>query len=230
MDIKIKAIVLKATKSGDKDFLVTLFSLEKGVIKAKLKSASTPKAKLKFAKEQFTFADFILVEKNGFYTITNADLLDSFYSISQNYDKFLEANQIFKVILKILPQAEPNPSLFVNVLKFLSLYAYENVQKNLILTKFYLELFFSEGYDMNVSSCNSCKTKLGMEVYFDFDNGEITCFSCKSPYSQKISFQTVKTLKLVVQTDLDKLSSVSLEENNLENALKVLEMNFEKRF
>ena len=69
---------------------------------------------------------------------------------------------------------------------------------------------------MNVSSCNSCKTKLGMEVYFDFDNGEITCFSCKSPYSQKISFQTVKTLKLVVQTDLDKLSSVSLEENNLE--------------
>lgn len=230
MDIKTKAIVLKATKSGDKDFLVTLFSLEKGLLRAKLRSASTPKAKLKFAKEQFAFADFILVERNGFFTITNADLLDSFYSIALSYDKFMEANEVFKIVLKILPHSQTNASLFVGVLKALSVLAYENVQKNLILTKFLIDIFFAEGYEMNVSSCNSCKTKLGMDVYFDFDSGEVTCFSCKSPYSQKISIQTVNALKIVSQTKQDKLPSVKLEENNLENALKVLQMNFEKRF
>lgn len=230
MDTKVKAIVLKTTKSGDKDFLVTLFSLEKGIIRAKLKSASSPKAKLKFAKEQFAFADFILTEKNSFFTIINADLLDSFYSISQNYDKFLEANNIFKVVLKLLPQGEASPALFVNVLQSLKLLAYENVQKNLVLAKFYLELFFSEGYEMNVNSCNVCKTKLGVDVFFNFDNGEITCFSCKSVYSQKISFTIIKALKLIVQTNFDKLHTLTIDENNLENTIKILQINFEKKF
>jgi DNA repair protein RecO (recombination protein O) len=230
MSDKIKAIVLKSVKSGDKDFLVTLFSLEKGIIRAKLKAASVPKAKLKFAKEPFTFADFILAERNGFYTITTADLIDSFYNISSSYEKFLEANEIFKTVLKVLPSVQTSPVMFVNVLKALKMLCYENVQNNLTLAKFYLQLFFSEGYLFSTSACNSCGQKLGMDVFLDFDMGEILCFSCKTPYAQKISFAISKLLKVLAQTDFDNLTTLNVDSINLENVVKVLQINLEKRF
>ncbi len=229
MEQKTKAVVLKSAKSGDKDFLVTLFSLEKGIIRAKLRSAASPKAKLKFAKEQFCFAEFILTEKNGFYTIINADLLDSFNNIAQNYEKFLEANQIFKAVLKAFPYQQKRPSIFLNVLKALKTICYQNTQANLALAKFYLQLFTAEGYLFSTSACNSCQQKLGSNVFVDFDTGQMLCFSCKTPYSQKISFTTSSVLKLISQTDFESLHNLKINALNLENAVKVLQINFEKR-
>ena len=101
MDIKIKAIVFKKQqKVVIRTFLSLFFLWKKVLLKQNLKVLPHQKQNLNLQKNSLPLLDFILVEKNGFYTITNADLLDSFYSISQNYDKFLEANQIFKVILK----------------------------------------------------------------------------------------------------------------------------------
>ncbi|MGI5841762.1 MAG: DNA repair protein RecO [Christensenellales bacterium] len=230
MELKTKAIVLKSAVSGDKDVLVTLFCIDYGIIKAKLRSAKGEKAKLKFAKEQFCFADFVIAEKNGFYTIIQADVIDTFYSLVSNYDAFMKGSEIFKIVLKVLYQNQANNPLFISVLKSIKTLAYDRVQPNVVLAKFLLELFFSEGYLFSHSTCSNCNQKLGADVYLDFDSGEVLCFSCKTPYSQRVTHELSGILKVISATNYDNLHTLTFDEFNLENVVLLLSRVFEKKF
>ena len=69
-EIKIKGIVISSKDFKEYDKIITIYSLEKGIVYAKLTGVKKPKAKLKTVKEVFCFAEFILVSKNSdFYTI-----------------------------------------------------------------------------------------------------------------------------------------------------------------
>ena len=53
MSNKIKGIVISSIDYKDKDKLITIFSLEKGLITAKLTGVKNPKAKMKPLKRFF---------------------------------------------------------------------------------------------------------------------------------------------------------------------------------
>ena len=80
MEIKVNALVIKAIDYKENDKILTLYSLEKGRLSANIKGVKKPKAKLKFASEPFCFAEFILAEKLGKYTVINASYKNSFYN------------------------------------------------------------------------------------------------------------------------------------------------------
>ena len=57
---KVKALVLSEKDSKEKDKLVTLFSLEEGKLFVYFRGVKGDKAKLKAAKELFTFGEFVI--------------------------------------------------------------------------------------------------------------------------------------------------------------------------
>ena len=73
-EIKEKAICLKNTDSGESDRFVWLFSIERGVFKAKIRGVKKPKAKLSFASFPLCFGEYLLVKTGNSYTITNSIL------------------------------------------------------------------------------------------------------------------------------------------------------------
>lgn len=230
MEIKTKAIVITSKDSGDKDKLITLFSLSNGIIKAKLKGVKSAKAKLKFAKEPFCFADFILNDKNGFLTVVSADCIDTFYSIITNYTHFLEASQILKMITIVGMENQPNAFLFVECLKALKTLAYSNVKENLVSIKFLLNLFYNEGYEIAFEKCSACGTLLGEYRFLNLDTGEVLCSSCKNDFYERISLPINSVLKLVANSEYDTLENLKLDKANVSLALSILFKNFEKRF
>lgn len=225
MDLKVKAIVLSSKDSGDKDKIVTLFCLDKGILQAKLKSVKSANAKLKFAKEQFCFADFTIASKNDFLTITSSECIDSFYSITQNYDLFLEGSEILKIVKKVAQESQENNLLFINTLKSLSALAYDGVKKDIVLIKFLLGLFYSEGYNFSHDKCTSCQTKLGESRFIDLDTGEVLCAGCKTDFCERISFALSSVLRVINQTDYDRLKTLNLDTTNAENVLSILKKN-----
>ena len=78
MEVKVNAIVIRAVDYKDNDRILTLYSLEKGKITAGIKGVKKAGAKLKFASEPFCFAEYILAEKNGRYTVTGASYYEIF--------------------------------------------------------------------------------------------------------------------------------------------------------
>ncbi len=228
--LKTKAIVINRQDSGDKDALITLFSLEKGLLKAKMRSVKEGKSKQKFAKEIFCFAEFLLAEKNGYFTVTSVECIDSFYEITTDYDKFNEGVQILKMLKIIVLENEPNPALFVETLKVLKVLAYSNVQNNLPICKFLLALFFNQGYNFHTERCSNCNLELMGERYLCLNTGEVLCSFCHDDDCVKISYAMNKAFKFVSETEYDRLNTLSLSKGVVHDMLQLLNRNFERRF
>ena len=69
MEEKYSGIVLGGVSFGENDKILNVFTLEKGVISAKIKGVKKAGAKLKFASEPFCFAEFVFSVKGDKRTV-----------------------------------------------------------------------------------------------------------------------------------------------------------------
>ncbi len=204
---KVKAIVLGGVNIKEKDKLVTLFTLEKGKISVSMRGVRGEKAKLKSAKEIFTFGQYC-IEEGKTNIITAVDIIDNFYDLSKNIDAYYEGCAIIDIANKIASN-EPNPFLFIEIIKALKTLCYDNVRKYYVFDKFLLSVLKNMGYGFLSDKCSACGTNLEHK-FFNFDVGEIVCARCQNSMCEKVSDATYSALRLLDKTEYEKLHSVRL--------------------
>ena len=229
-EIKVKAIVLNSTDFKEKDKIVNLFSLELGLISVIIKNCRTSSYKLKFAYSPFSFGEFELFKKGEVLVLKTATLIENFFSITEDYDKFLIGNNILEIILKTNKVYESNQILFINVLKILNNIAFTNANENLLLIKFMLGTLKVNGFKLNFKYCNNCSLPYVNKIYLNLNNGELECGSCRSDYSILLENEEFNLLKQINNTEVDNIIDISCNENNIKNVLKLLSLNLENRF
>ncbi len=227
-NIKVKAVVLTNKDCKEKDKLVTLFSLEEGKLFVYFKGVKLDKAKLKAGKEPFTFGEFVIEKGRAGNIVTEVEIIDSFLPIRADIDKYYEACSILDIVLKLFK--DPNPTMFIQVIKSLKAISYDFSPKNYALLKFLLSIFENNGYNLNFDVCSSCKAKLTGKKFLNLDFGEIVCSNCKRNTSVEILPSTMSALKIIKQTPYDKLKSVKIGGGGTEKAVNLLAENFEWRF
>ena len=224
MDKKITGIVIKNYDVGDRDKLITIFCPE-GLIYAKLKGVNSPKSKLKFAKQCFCFAEFVITGKKN-NVITSVNLIDSFYDLTKDYDVFEEATKILSLAKPLMKQDQSNPYLFLTLIKCFKTLAYSNVQHRVTEIKFLLDLFYNQGYGFESEQCVNCGSVLNHERFLNFSTGEVLCNFCKDQYCEKISYGTNKVLKIVKDTDYERLQNIKFGKTIVLDALSMLLKNY----
>ncbi|SFB69205.1 DNA repair protein RecO [Butyrivibrio sp. YAB3001] len=127
--IVVRGIVLKHAPCGDYDWVVTIFTAERGKITAFARSARKPSGKLSGTVEPFCFGTFKLFVGKNSYTIVEADIenyfegfrqdlegacygtffleLSSFYTRENNEDKEL-LNLLYFSLKALLKDSIPN--------------------------------------------------------------------------------------------------------------------------
>ena len=91
MEEKESGIVLGAVNFSENDKILNVFTLGKGVVCAKIKGVKKAGAKLKFAAEPFCFAEYIFSRTADKRTVIGASLIDSFYPIRENIQKYFRS-------------------------------------------------------------------------------------------------------------------------------------------
>lgn len=223
---KVKAIIIGGVNVKEKDKLLTLFTLEQGKMSVSMKGVRGDKAKLKSAKDVFTFGDFIVEEGKFTNIITSVDIIDNFYELSKDIEKYYEACAIVDIVSKVA--TEPNPQLFIELIKALKSLCYDNVKKYYVINKFLLSLFANMGYGFLRDSCSSCGANMEIK-YLNLQVGELVCPNCRSSFSMQISNACYSALKLLENTDYDKLSTVKLGGMGEVQAFNLLSKNYEYR-
>lgn len=226
MSTKVKAIVLGGTNIKEKDRIIQLFTLEKGKISASMKGVRGDKAKLKSAKEPFCFGEFIIEEGKSSNIVTSVDITDNFYEITKNIDKYYEGCAILDVVNKIC--SESNPQLFIELIKALKTLCYDDVKKFYVIDKFLISVFSAMGYDFLTDKCSSCGGKLSQK-YLNLEVGEIVCPACKTNLSIAISNPCFSALRILKNTDYEKLSTINIGGNGQAQAYHLFCQNFEWR-
>lgn len=231
-ETRIKGIVISSIDYKEKDKLVTIYSLEKGLVSAKLVGVKSANAKMKPLKEVFCFADFDLAssKSNDFFIITSADIIESFYNIINDLDKYYAGCSILETLKIVGKTGEPNEALFIETLKALKTLSYDSVDVEIILIKYLVKIFEAMGYQLSLNKCASCGQDFIGKRYFDYSAGEITCIGCKSPKAEEIEPLTHSILRIISNTDYEKLKSLKLKKEGISSAVNLLIKNFSRRF
>lgn len=224
---KVKAIVIGGKDVKEKDRLVSLFSLEKGVFSAVLRGVRGDKAKLKMAKDPFSFGEFIIEEGRSSNIITGFDMIDNFYALAGNLEKYYEACCLLDIVAHSIN--EPSPVIFLELIKALKVLCYEDVPKYYCVDKFLISVFKDAGYDFLSDECSSCGKAL-KEKYFNVDIGDFVCKECASSQCVFVSDVCAKALSLLKSTTYEALPSIKIENMGEVKAFNLLKLNFYSKY
>ena len=171
MEVKTEAIVLQAIDYKDNDKLLTLFSPSLGKITAGIRGVKKPTAKLAFAAQPFCFAEYVLAEKGGRYTVTSAYLHESFFSLRLDLDAFYAACAAAEACKILVPENERYDSTFIGFAECLKSLSLSEEEKGEAVIGFLLVVLRESGYpvDLNFEG-------LGTALYFDFAQGKFSSF------------------------------------------------------
>ena len=194
MEVKTEAIVLQSIDYKDSDKLLTLFSPTLGRITAGIRGVKKPKAKLAFSAQPFCFAEYILAEKGGRYTVTNAYLHESFFALRYDIVRFYAACAMAEICLAILYENETYEGLFVALIEGLKALALDDTDSAEAVLTFTLVALRESGYPLDLSFFEECGGDIGEKIWFDFADGRFTTFD-RCTQGERASVSTYHTLR-----------------------------------
>lgn len=175
MEWKTDALLLRTTDYGENDKMVTLFTAERGKIGAAMKGVKKAGAKLRFAAQPFCFAEYVIAERGGRFTVTSASLHDGFYSLREDVDKYYAAACVCEACDVLLYEGIVNPPLLVCAVS-----ALKEIEENppFALVRFLLSALSMAGYPVSAEECPACGNQLRDKLYFDLASGSFFCGDC----------------------------------------------------
>lgn len=132
MEEKFKGIVLSLNDYKDADKLASIFSLEHGLLSCKFVGVKKDKAKLKSVAQPFCFAEFNVSSKANTRTITNANVIDSFYNLFSDYKKTMCGYVVLDILKNIMQEDEAEQDVFYLALNSLKNIEEKNAEISLI--------------------------------------------------------------------------------------------------
>lgn len=209
-EIKIKGVVIKAIDYKDSDKLVTIFSAERGLIRARVRGVKKDKAKLAFAVQPFAFVEYLMTERKGFYTVINATSIDQFFNLTADFDNYLFMLSCLEVIEKTIKENQVQPELFVLLLNALKGVCYDDAPAENVFIKFMIESMKYLGFFFTLDCCSVCGSEIKSGFYgFSYDYNGFICSKCgnKNEYLE-LTAGEFSVLKNINQTDISKLQNL----------------------
>lgn len=204
MEVKVNALVIKAVDYKDNDRILTLYSLEKGKITAGIKGVKKAGAKLKFASEPFCFAEYILAEKNGRYTVTAASYFDSFYDLRLNLNKYYLSAVVSEFLNAYTETEMADSYLFDEAINAIKNICYQD-NEFAHLAKFLLSAINGLGYAIESSTCAFCNSKVNGRVFFRYKDATFACEECREEDFSEIREETYNAFVNVFNDNIDGL-------------------------
>lgn len=226
-DIIVTGIVLSESQYKEKDKLINIFTLEIGGISAILRGVSASTSKMKFAGQPFCFGRFELVKTNDFFVVKGVDLIDSFFDVTNDYDRYKYCNFMLETCKYIMKPNIISESLFLTVLKSLQAIVYNNVKLEQVICKFILTVLDIIGYRLNFETCDNCGMKFIGDIKFDDYAGTFRCANCSG--GGIISKQLFTNLKILSSTDFDRISTIKITDSVLNQMLDLLLRDLKER-
>ena len=221
MEEKLSGIVLGGVNFGENDKILTIFTLEQGVISARIKGVKKAGAKLKFASEPFCFASFIVAKKGKMRTVTGASLIESFYPIREDLTRYFAGGTVLEYLKKFLQEGIVSADAFRLAVDTLKEIAYGDAPKYYLCDFLIKSLAFS-GYALTLEGCYGCGCPCEDRVFFDYAYGGFFCLECMTDGAKEINTDTYKALKSIKE-------GVLVSEENCTKPLRLLDYYLTKK-
>jgi DNA repair protein RecO (recombination protein O) len=200
-----EAIVIRKTKLGEADRILTLYTPDRGKIEAVAKGVRRPKSKMAGHLELLTYSQVRLARGRNLDTIIGSQTIDAFMPLKN--DLWLTSHGLYatELVNQFTVEHTSTPplfQLFLDTLRNLS----QAINPDLTLRYFELHLLEFAGYRPQLQECVSCRIELKpVANAFCSSAGGILCPNCKyeHPVSFSISVDALKVLRLFQRSTME---------------------------
>ncbi len=174
---KIQAFVLSTLDYGDSDRIVSLFTLEHGLIKTFARGAKKSRKRFGAALETFARIEAHVRLKNGLSGIQQAEIQNIYPRIRTDLAGIAHALYACELVEALTPEGHPLPRLYRLHAAYLDrLEAEKPVESDRRF--FEINLLNILGYRPSLESCARCNSPFAESGALLQENGDLTCRSC----------------------------------------------------
>jgi len=228
---KIKTVVLKVSDLGESDKIVTFYSRQIGKVAGIAKGAKKSKKRFSNKLEIFSLLDILYAGRSqaGLVRIVEAELLNPFMSLRENYDRYVGAALACELIYYWSKDYDADSNVFD-----LLVWALQNIDKGqssrVVLIFFQIKLYTLLGYQLDLSGCIKCGITgpTGRPYVFHSGRHGLLCRNCgPSPGSREmvsLSMNTIKLLEHAQGVAMEKLERLRFSDASIREALLLFRM------
>jgi DNA repair protein RecO (recombination protein O) len=193
-----EAIVIKKTKLGEADTILTFFTPRLGKIQGFAKSLRKPKSKLAGHLELLTYSQVSFARGRNIDTITGSQTINGFLPLRNDLWLASCGAYVAELVNQFTAEREENRAIFDLLLATLERLGAET-DKELVLRYFELHLLESAGYRPQLRQCTACHRELEpVANYFNAAAGGLLCPACgQEKGASALSLNAQKVLRLL---------------------------------
>jgi len=232
------AVVLRTFPLSETDRIVVVYTRKYGRIRGVARGAKRARSHFSGRLEPFHWVEFHGYERETqeLVRFDKVELIESFSSKLVNYRCFLQLNVLAELLMKTVPDREPNEPLFRLLLIVLPEFRNENRGR---LAQLYFEIWHLKlaGLFPEIGSCCQCGASFPTEAraFYSLTFQGFSCSECKDGSSLLVSPEAYQllwaTLKKPVKSILiDEVLAGSDPVQELSDIVELLlERNFERK-
>ena len=171
---KLSGIVIREQVKGESNKQLVVLAKGLGRVILSARGARKANSRLLAATQLFCYADFVVYEGKGFYSINQAELQKSFYDLRTDIDKFSEAMYLTELVDRSCPAGMEQDEVLG-----LLYYAFSVMEKGTLPPKLISRIFELKLLQINglfaPEECHICG-KREEDIYFD---GRLGAFFCE---------------------------------------------------
>ncbi len=217
----IRGIVLKEMPKGETSKQVIVLAKGLGKIWMTAKGARKQKSKLLAGTQMFCYCDFQAYESRGFYTISQADVIESFFDLRLDMDRLASAIYAADFAERIALRGMEQDSMLLLLLKTFQILSKKGYSPLLASRIFELKLIQIAGIMPNMTEkCSVCGKRAS--AYFSGAAGGMVCMEHRSG-SKKIADGTKNAMRFVFSQPLSNAFQFSVSSEVLKELDEILE-------
>ncbi len=217
-------LVIKEMDVGESDRLVTLFTHEYGIIKAFASGAKNIKSKKAAGTALLTYSSFTILNKKGTLRIYEATPQTTFFSMGSDVDILALSQYFCELALNFAESGVANEEFLRLILNSLHFLTKEKKYPPLIKAITELRTAVISGYMPNLLACNNCGKFEDDIMYFNLENGTLSCNECKENSECYWLDKTIlSAMRHIAFSEFNKLYSFEIPEKSADRLSKLTE-------
>ena len=195
--IRVEAIVLKHSDFGEADRMLTLFTREKGKLKAIAKGARKTRSRKAGHVEPFSQVSLQLAKGRNLYIVSQAEAIHTHAGLAEDLVRLGYASYIVELLERFSVEEDENGALYSLLRDSLDRLEIRD-QEQLAVRYYEIRLLDLLGFRPELHVCLNCEKEIKAEdQYFSSQMGGVLCPNC-SPLdtsAQPISMGALKYLR-----------------------------------
>lgn len=222
----VRGIVINRAEYGERDVMLTLYSLEGGRLSVVVRGTRKQGSTLRRGADFFREGDFYLVSRRGLPLLTQWEPVSAFSALPGSADKLSLGFYMLRAANEVTAPGDADPA-FYNLLRNSLLLVENCLCYDIIKLFFDSGILVCNGLPIDWNACRGCEGPVGEESVFDVEEGGVVCAACarRTPGNRrmKVCLETLRTGKNIYRA-LDRLGFGPLDGGRrLETALREFE-------